>query len=226
MYQAAISIRYTRLVLDMAILGLLQGQELHGYEIRRQLRDRLGIWANVSFGSLYPALARLERTGAVEAITTPNAATTTSPPPPPTGSLSGEWAVLRARRRDHTHRRRSRKVYRITEEGGRLFAALLEEDPGPEDARGFALRWAFARHLTPRARRSLLVRRHDQLVTRMSEVRGALADPQLDPYARSAVEHAADTLEHDVGWTQRLLEAEDASRPIHEDLEVQSKEPR
>ena len=213
-------------MLDMAILGLLQGQELHGYEIRRQLRDRLGIWSNVSFGSLYPALARLERTGAVEAITTPNAAAPSNPPPPPTGSLSGEWAVFRARRRDHTHRRRSRKVYRITEEGGRLFATLLEEDPGPDDARGFALRWAFARHLSPRARRSLLVRRHDQLVTRMSEVRGALADTQLDPYARSAVEHAAETLEHDVGWTERLLEAEDASRTIHEDLEVQSKEPR
>jgi len=41
----------------------------HGYEIRTQLRDRLGVWANVSFGSIYPALARLERQGCVEAVT-------------------------------------------------------------------------------------------------------------------------------------------------------------
>ena len=49
----------------MAILGLLEERDLHGYEIRRQLRDNLGILANVSFGSIYPALTRLEKAGAV-----------------------------------------------------------------------------------------------------------------------------------------------------------------
>ena len=52
-------------MLDMAILGLLEERDLHGYEIRRQLRDNLGILANVSFGSIYPALTRLEKAGAV-----------------------------------------------------------------------------------------------------------------------------------------------------------------
>ena len=52
-------------MLDMAILGLLEERDLHGYEIRRQLRDHLGILANVSFGSIYPALTRLEKGGAV-----------------------------------------------------------------------------------------------------------------------------------------------------------------
>jgi hypothetical protein len=51
----------------MAILGLLEERDLHGYEIRRQLRDNLGILANVSFGSIYPALTRLEKAGAVMA---------------------------------------------------------------------------------------------------------------------------------------------------------------
>ena len=59
-------------VLDIAILGLLMDRDHHGYEIRSQFRDRLGLWANVSFGSIYPALARLERHGLVEAVT-PNA---------------------------------------------------------------------------------------------------------------------------------------------------------
>ena len=53
--------------MDMAILGLLEERDLHGYEIRRQLRDHLGILANVSFGSIYPALTRLEKAGAVVA---------------------------------------------------------------------------------------------------------------------------------------------------------------
>ena len=52
-------------MLDLAILGLLHEQELHGYEIRRRLRDELGLFANISFGSLYPALSRLETAGAV-----------------------------------------------------------------------------------------------------------------------------------------------------------------
>ena len=53
-------------MLDMAILGLLEERDLHGYEIRRQLRDNLGILANVSFGSIYPALRRLQAKGLIE----------------------------------------------------------------------------------------------------------------------------------------------------------------
>ena len=60
-------------MLDMAILGLLEERDLHGYEIRRQLRDNLGILANVSFGSIYPALTRLEKAGAVVATEGPPA---------------------------------------------------------------------------------------------------------------------------------------------------------
>ncbi len=83
-------------MLDLAILGLLHEQELHGYEIRRRLRDELGLFANISFGSLYPALSRLESSGAV--TVTESTGATAAPPIPPTGSLSGDRAGLRARR--------------------------------------------------------------------------------------------------------------------------------
>ena len=75
-------------VLDIAILGLLMDRDHHGYEVRSQLRDRLGISANVSFGSIYPALARLERHGFVEAATPSEPRVS----PLSTGSLSGERA--------------------------------------------------------------------------------------------------------------------------------------
>ena len=77
-------------MLDLAILGLLGEKDRHGYEIRRLLRDELGLVTNVSFGSLYPALARLERLGAVEVVSDTDV---TAPPTPSTGSL-----VRRARR--------------------------------------------------------------------------------------------------------------------------------
>jgi DNA-binding PadR family transcriptional regulator len=52
-------------VLDFAILGLLRERPRHGYELKRALGE-LGFW-QVSFGSLYPALRRLEKQGFIEA---------------------------------------------------------------------------------------------------------------------------------------------------------------
>jgi DNA-binding PadR family transcriptional regulator len=194
-------------MLDLAILGLLEERELHGYEIRKQLRKHLGILANVSFGSLYPALARLEAAGAVEATEAmaggPSAA-------PPTGSLSGEWAVRRSRTTTGNRGRRSRKVYRITESGRILFAELLAGS-GADDARSFGLRLTFARHLAPQARLSLLERRRAQLVERLSEMRGAESGDDLDVYARSVVEHTTATLADEIDWLDRLIAAERAS---------------
>jgi len=52
-------------MLDFAILGILTDGPLHGYELKRVLADsEHGFWT-VSFGSLYPALRRLEKHGFV-----------------------------------------------------------------------------------------------------------------------------------------------------------------
>ena len=188
-------------MLDMAILGLLEERDLHGYEIRRQLRDHLGLLANVSFGSIYPALTRLEKAGAV--VATEGQATTTSPP---TGSLSGELAVLRSRRHSGGRGRRGKKVYRITDAGRQLFAELLADGGSADDARSFSLRLAFARHLAPQARLSLLERRRALLVQRLGDAESARTD--LDPYARSVVQHTADGIVRDISWLDRLIETE------------------
>ncbi len=204
-------------MLDLAILGLLEERgDLHGYEIRRQLRGGLGLLANVSFGSLYPALARLEAAGAVEAVeavAAPGAPEASLEPVPPTGSLSGELAVLRARRHatKRPRGRRSRKVYRITDPGRALFADLLAGPGAVDDQRSFGLRLAFARHMPSPARIALRSRRRSQLAERLAEVRAAGDDRTLDVYARSVVEHAADALVNDVRWLDRLLEAERAA---------------
>src|SRR5580700_5119295 len=200
-------------MLDMAILGLLEERDLHGYEIRRQLRDNLGILANVSFGSIYPALTRLAKSGAVVATegSTARDATTggTTPKAPPTGSLSGELAVMRALRRSPSHSRRGKKVYRITEKGRQLFVQLLADGSSLDDARSFGLRLAFARHLAPQARLSLLERRRAQLVQRLAEAEAARAD--LDVYARSVVQHTADGVARDINWLDTLIASEHAA---------------
>jgi DNA-binding PadR family transcriptional regulator len=198
-------------MLDMAILGLLEERDLHGYEIRRQLRDNLGILANVSFGSIYPALTRLEKSGAVvatEATASSIPVGTAAPMAPHTGSLSGELAVLRARRHSTTRSRRGKKVYRITEKGRELFVQLLADGGSPDDARSFGLRLAFARHLAPQARLSLLERRRAHLLQRLAQAEGTNLD--LDVYARSVVQHTADSVAQDISWLDRLIASERA----------------
>ena len=133
-------------MLDIAILGLLMDRDHHGYEIRAQLRDRLGVWANVSFGSIYPALARLERHGFVEAVARERCPRLSSLS---TGSLSGERASLRSLRATPGLGRRGRKVYRITEEGREEFVTLLSDPATLDDSKNFSLRMALAKYLTP-----------------------------------------------------------------------------
>jgi DNA-binding PadR family transcriptional regulator len=195
-------------VLDLAILGLLQAGEFHGYEIRKRLRDELGLFANISFGSLYPALSRLEAAGAVtstESSAAPAAAI------PLTGSLGGERAALRSRRAGSTRgTKRSRKVYRITDLGRTLFAELLDADEpvGTDEARSFSLRLAFARYLAPQARLRLLERRREQLAHRLAADRARAAGGDFDSYTRSLVEHSTETTEHELSWLDRLIESE------------------
>jgi DNA-binding PadR family transcriptional regulator len=196
-------------MLDLALLGLLEEGPQHGYELRKQLRAQFGLLANVSFGSIYPTLARLEASGAVETV---EGGESPLPPAPPTGSLSGEWAAMRARRRAGTRGRRSRKVYRITPAGREFFVTGLS-DSSTDDARSFSLRLAFARHMEPEARLALLERRRAQLVRHLTEVPSG-DGPELDTYARSVAEHTAEGVEQDIDWLDRLIEAERATADV------------
>ena len=191
-------------VIELAILGLLDEAPLHGYEIRRRLRAQLGLVANISFGSLYPALARLERAGDVEVIE----GDASADPLPSTGSLSGERAASRSKRIVNGRGRRSRKVYALTDQGRASFTTLLTAPGGTDDSRTFGLRWSFARHLAPTARLALLERRRAQLVQHLDEAAPA---PELDTYAKSVVQHAADGLVRDIAWLDELIAAERAA---------------
>ena len=48
------------LVIEMAILGVLKEHEAHGHELKKRMAELAGGSGGVSFGSLYPALNRLE----------------------------------------------------------------------------------------------------------------------------------------------------------------------
>jgi DNA-binding PadR family transcriptional regulator len=192
-------------MLELAILGLLKEQELHGYELKKQLGAALGPLSSVSFGSLYPALARLDRAGAVEAVTEPDL----SEPVPMTGSLSGEAAAFRARR--GTRRAgRARKVYRITDRGQQLFEELLEADSQGDDDRSFHLKLAFCRYLPPEARLGLFERRRALLVERLARTRSSVraGRERMDTYTKSLMEHGTEATERDISWLDALIATE------------------
>ena len=202
-------------MLELAILGLLKEQELHGYELKKRLVDTLGYGSGVSFGSLYPALARLERAGAVKAVEAGEAPTVAIPM---TGSLGGELAAFRARKAAAraTRGRRGKKVYGITDRGAVLFEELLAaESQSNEDDRVFNLRLAFARHLPPDARLGMLERRRAQLMERLVQMRARVkaGRERADSYARSLMEHDRESAEHDLSWIERLIATERAGKP-------------
>ncbi|HZT66149.1 MAG TPA: PadR family transcriptional regulator [Acidimicrobiales bacterium] len=194
-------------MLELAILGLLKDQELHGYELKKRLTETFGPMSRVSFGSLYPALRRLERAGAVEVA---SGAGHVGPSIPTTGSLAGELAAFRARR-SAARDTRGRKVYGITPAGEELFERLLATgNESADDDREFNLRLAFARHLAVEDRLGLLERRRAQLVERLARARAAIkaGRERLDSYARSIAEHSTEATERDISWIDRLIEAE------------------
>ena len=87
-------------VLELAILGLLKEHPMHGYDLRKRLRGDFGLLSSLSFGSLYPALARLEATGAVHEVPASTSAEPGTRQPgtfSSAGSIAGERAAFRAR---------------------------------------------------------------------------------------------------------------------------------
>lgn len=194
-------------MLELAILGLLREQELHGYELKKRIADLGGNRLAISFGSLYPALARLEALGSVKAVEAHVAPVSI----PMTGSLAGEAAAFLRKRRPPVERTgRARKVYGITERGEQHLNDLLA-DPSLDD-KAFHLKVAFCRYLPPAGRLELFERRRAQLTGQLAGAHTSTRrrGEQRDSYLRSLREHDTESIQHDIAWLDRLIASERA----------------
>ncbi len=192
-------------VIELAILGILKESDLHGYELKKHLRTALGPLCSVSFGSLYPALNRLERAGAVAVVAVDD---TRAAVMPMTGSFSVEAAAFRARRRV-TRGPRNKKVYGITDAGEARLAELMA-DPA-DDERSFGMKLAFFRWCDRPTRLHLLERRCACLRERLDETRRVVAARGSDdPYVRALMEHDTESTMNDIAWIGRLIASEEA----------------
>jgi DNA-binding PadR family transcriptional regulator len=204
-------------MLELAVLGLLEEQDLHGYELRKRLGDLLGLRLAISFGSLYPALGRLEKAGLVKIVS--SRPTPAGPAAPMSGSLAGELAAFRAQRRAAAsggRGARGKKVYGITDAGRQRLVEQLS-DPDVSDDRTFPVRVAFCHLLSPAARLELFERRRVELLTRVEQAhqpRRSDGDRRVNTYLRSLLERDTAALEADLAWLDGLITDErDAQTP-------------
>ncbi len=177
----------------MAVLGLLKEQDMHGYELKKRLADVFGLASAVSFGSLYPALSRLEAAGAINVV----------------AAEGGEHGAGAGTTGAEGRSSRRRKVYGMTARGAAMFEELLaSSQSGAEDERSFSLRLAFARYLPPERRLGLLEQRRAVLGERLAQLAARARARRDDRYMRVLAERQHDALSRDVSWLDDLIQQE------------------
>ncbi|MGA3255931.1 MAG: PadR family transcriptional regulator [Mycobacterium sp.] len=173
-------------MLELAILGLLIESPMHGYELRKRLTGLLGAFRALSYGSLYPALRRMQSEGLIAE----NAA--------PAG----------------TPVRRARRVYQLTDAGRVRFGELVA-DTGPHNYTddGFGVHLAFFNRTPAEARMRILEGRRRQVEERREGLREALAraSNSFDRYTRQLHQLGLESSEREVKWLNELIAAERAA---------------
>ena len=170
-------------MLELAILGLLLESPMHGYELRKRLTGLLGAFRAFSYGSLYPALRRMQADGLIAEDAAP------------------EGAVLR----------RARRVYQLTDAGRQRFTELVA-DTGPQNYTddGFGVHLAFFNRTPAAARMRILEGRRRQVEERREGLRDAIAraSNSLDRYTRQLHQLGLESSEREVKWLNELIAAE------------------
>lgn len=167
-------------MIEMAILGLLKDRTMHGYELKKELTAQLGQFWQVSYGSLYPSVRRLEKDGAVERV----------------------FPLQERTRRKNT--------YRITPAGEKLFERHLCEHTTVLDDTKFGVKMAFFRYLTCSDRVELLERRRAYLTEMAAELKERLKayKEKIDAYTYRLMEHRVDVTRADIEWIDGLIAEE------------------
>jgi DNA-binding PadR family transcriptional regulator len=178
--------------LELAVLGLLHDNPMHGYELRKQLNVVLGWGRVLSYGSLYPALKKMSRAGWItEHTKAPDAAASTRTS------------------------RRQRIVYELTAAGNERFAKLMADSgPAAWEDDNFDVRFAFFGRTDREIRLRILEGRRARLEERLAAVRQQTAGaPGDDAYTAELRRHGIEWVEREVRWLTDLIAAERGTPP-------------
>jgi DNA-binding PadR family transcriptional regulator len=116
-----------------------------------------------------------------------------------------------ARSGSSSQSRRSRIVYRLTEEGEQQFRQLLS-DAGPTawDDENFGVHFAFFARTDAAIRLRILEGRRSRLEERLELVRQSITRTRerLDRYTLEAQQHGLESVEREVRWLNELIQTE------------------
>lgn len=175
--------------LDLALLGLLADTPMHGYELRSRLIELLGAVRSYSYGSLYPALKRLESAKLIAAALPP-----TDPDAVPLTS------------------KRRRLTYHITAMGKEHLGVLLAEvGPQASTDEGFGVHLAFFPKTTVEARLRILQARRRRIEERQEGLRASTASAaqRMDEYTLQLHQLAMEASDREVKWLSALINREE-----------------
>ncbi|HHY08174.1 MAG: PadR family transcriptional regulator [Lawsonella sp.] len=178
-------------MLEIAVLGLLSQEPMHGYYIRKVLTEMTGGLFGISYGSLYPILNRLEEGGYIK-------------------SSEEDTPFI--------GRRKAKKVYEVTDAGTQHFQDLLADiNKNAFNDEDFGIRLAFFDKTPPTARLQLLEGRRRLLEERRDRLMGSVEDPtapltevalNTSPYSKGLHELTLDSTKREIAWVNKLIENE------------------
>ncbi|HLS49863.1 MAG TPA: PadR family transcriptional regulator [Actinomycetaceae bacterium] len=181
-------------VLQLAILGQLQREPMHGYRLRKRLNSQLGTFRTLSYGSLYPALRRLTEAGLIRELSTaelPHA-------------LSG---------------RRGRIIYEITDAGReRLTATLSTASSASWEDDAFDVRFSLFSATDATTRLKILEGRRARMTERLEMLRASASDARerMDAYTAELARHGQAQMEREVEWLETLIDTERGTPGPHD----------
>jgi DNA-binding PadR family transcriptional regulator len=189
-------------VLELAVLGLLHRTPMHGYELRKQITNVLGLFRALSYGSLYPCLHELLAAGLIVEEHDEN-------------DPAGPSRPGRSIRPNGTARprasRRALKVYRLTADGKERLQELLREGgPAAWEDDGFGVHFAFFGQTRADVRLRILEGRRSRLEERMEAIRAAFTRTRerVDSYTLELHRHGLESVEREVRWLNELIATE------------------
>jgi DNA-binding PadR family transcriptional regulator len=169
-------------VIELMILGFLAEGPLHGYDLRHRMEELHGYARPISFGTLYPAIARLAKAGLVRREAGPGKASA------------------------------GRITLHLTEAGCAALHERLKSASGTDitDGQRFMVVLAFLSHLPDPAERDAVLQRRLAFLSQPASFfyedgRRLKADDIADPYRRGILISARATSRAEREWLTTML---------------------
>ncbi len=198
---------YVTQPLDLVILGMLSREKMHGYELHKRIVEGFGSLLRPSWGSLYPALQRLEKRGDLDTTDGSRIA----PLIPVGGSLGAELALYHQSRVDGP-KGRDKKVYWVTDSGRQRLSESLEQ-VDVEDDKIFWVTLYLATLIRKTKRTALFTKRLYLLEDRLTEIRKTkkTTSEEFENLALEGMEHR---LQSELLWLSDLATREDSGELV------------